>query len=570
MKTPVIAIGLDSADPVLLESWMAQGHLKNLNKLRQAGTYGRLHNTVNYGDTPTETSATERLWVMFSTGCLPNKTGYWGPVKFHADCYEITHDTVNGAYDFKEYPPFYALGDKYRVAAFDVPVSALSENVKGVQILGWGGHAPHTPSHSQPPELLPDLIRQYGKNPVLHQDYGYWWDKAYFNRIQKGLNTSTSTRSAICHDLLKREAWDLFLTVFGETHSAGHDFWHLSQPDNPLYPYKKGNGVNGDPMLQAFEDVDRAIGEIVAAVPDPAYVLVFAVHGMENNVTDMFSMTFLPELLYRFNFPGKVGIAGGKLGVTPPPPITNPRRKSWSGEVWQLKYDPNPIKQFLKKWTPSKFDKFLDSKHQDDLVSPYELLKQSAPLNWMPAMWYQPVWSQMKAFALPAFAAGHIRINLQGREREGIVPITEYEALCDELTHYFYRLKDGRTGEPIVKEVVRTRTRQNALDCNPNLPDADLVVLWQDCPTDVVDSPDFGRIGPVTYYRSGGHRPRGFFMASGPGITPGSSLPEGQAIDIGPTILELMGAPIPEYCDGKPLIEKSVAQTAFQELSLTS
>jgi len=559
MNTPVIAIGLDSADPVLLESWMAQGHLKNLSKLRQAGTYGRLHNTVNYGGIPTETSATERLWVMFSTGCLPNKTGYWGPVKFHADSYEITHDTVNGAYDFKEYPPFYALGDKYRVAAFDVPVSALSENVNGVQILGWGGHAPHTPSHSQPPELLPDLIRQYGKNPVLHQDYGYWWDKAYFNRIQKGLNSSTSTRSAISQDLLKQETWDLFLTVFGETHSAGHDFWHLSQPDNPLYPYKNSSGLNGDPMLQAFEDVDRAIGEIIAAVPEPAYVVVFAVHGMENNVTDMFSMTFLPELLYRFNFPGKVGIARGKLGMTPPPPITNPRRKSWSGEVWQLKYDPNPIKQFLKKWTPSKFDKFLDSKHQDDLVSPYELLKQSAPLNWMPAMWYQPLWSQMKAFALPAFAAGHIRINLQAREEKGVVPISEYEALCEELTHYLYSLKDGRTGELIVKEVVRTRTRQDALDCNPNLPDADLVVLWQDCPTDVVDSPDFGRIGPVTYYRSGGHRSRGFLMASGPGITPGSSLPAGQAIDIGPTILELMGAPIPDYCDGKSLLRTLVS-----------
>jgi len=559
MNTPVIAIGLDSADPVLLESWMAQGHLKNLSKLRQAGTYGRLHNTVNYGGIPTETSATERLWVMFSTGCLPNKTGYWGPVKFHADSYEITHDTVNGAYDFKEYPPFYALGDKYRVAAFDVPVSALSENVNGVQILGWGGHAPHTPSHSQPPELLPDLIRQYGKNPVLHQDYGYWWDKAYFNRIQKGLNSSTSTRSAISQDLLKQETWDLFLTVFGETHSAGHDFWHLSQPDNPLYPYKNSSGLNGDPMLQAFEDVDRAIGEIIAAVPEPAYVVVFAVHGMENNVTDMFSMTFLPELLYRFNFPGKVGIARGKLGMTPPPPITNPRRKSWSGEVWQLKYDPNPIKQFLKKWTPSKFDKFLDSKHQDDLVSPYELLKQSAPLNWMPAMWYQPLWSQMKAFALPAFAAGHIRINLQAREEKGVVPISEYEALCEELTHYLYSLKDGRTGELIVKEVVRTRTRQDALDCNPNLPDADLVVLWQDCPTDVVDSPDFGRIGPVTYYRSGGHRSRGFLMASGPGITPSSSLPEGQAIDIGPTILELMGAPIPDYCDGKSLLRTLVS-----------
>jgi arylsulfatase A-like enzyme len=59
-------------------------------------------------------------------------------------------------------------------------------------------------------------------------------------------------------------------------------------------------------------------------------------------------------------------------------------------------------------------------------------------------------------------------------------------------------------------------------------------------------------------------------MATGPGITPGSSLPEGQAIDIGPTILELMGAPIPEYCDGKPLIEKSITRLATHELSLST
>ncbi|MCA1995421.1 MAG: alkaline phosphatase family protein, partial [Coleofasciculus sp. S288] len=486
MSLPVIAIGLDSADPVLLEKWMSQGRLKNLSQLRQEGSYGRLNNTVNYCGVPTETSATERLWVMFSTGCLPNKTGYWGPVKFHAGSYEISHDTVNGAYDFKEYPPFYALGDNYRVAAFDVPVSALSERVNGIQILGWGGHAPHTPSHSQPPELLPGLIEQYGKNPVLHQDYGYWWDKPYLNRIQSALKTSISTRSTICRDLLKQEPWDLFLTVFGDTHSASHDFWHLSQPDHPLYPYEKENRVMGDPMLDVFENVDQAVGEILANAPNDAYLLVFAVHGMGNNVTDMFSMTFLPELLYRFNFPGKLGIAPGKLGVTPPPPITNPTRKSWSGEVWQLKYDPNPIKRFLKKWTPSKFDKFLHFNPQSDLVSPYELLKQSAPLNWMPAMWYQPVWSRMKAFALPAFAAGHIRINLKGREGEGVVATSEYDAVCDQLTQYLYRLRDGRTGEPIVKEVVRTRTTQNVLDGDRKLPDADLVVLWQECPTDVV------------------------------------------------------------------------------------
>ncbi len=59
MRNPVIAIGLDAADPNLLDKWMAEGKLKNLSKLRQQGAYGHLHNTVNYNQTPTETSSTE-------------------------------------------------------------------------------------------------------------------------------------------------------------------------------------------------------------------------------------------------------------------------------------------------------------------------------------------------------------------------------------------------------------------------------------------------------------------------------------------------------------------------------
>ncbi|MGK7934684.1 MAG: alkaline phosphatase family protein [Xenococcaceae cyanobacterium] len=555
MKKPIIAIGLDAAEPKIIERWMSQGYLPNLARLRQQGSYSRLHNTVNYDGTATETSATERLWVMFGTGCLPNKTRYWGPVTYNASNYQVKHDTVNGAYDFKQYPPFYALGNNYRVAAFDVPVSALSEDVKGLQILGWGGHAPHTPSHSLPAEALPNIIQQYGKNPVLHQDYGYWWDRAYGDRIRKGLKVSTYNRAKICRDILQQEDWDLFITVFGETHSAGHDFWHLSQADNPLYPYKR---EASDPMLEAFQDVDRAIGEILAEVPNDTSVVVFAVHGMDNNVTDMFSMTFLPELLYRYNFPDKFGLARGKLGAKVRPPFTNPRRKSWSGEVWQRRYHPNPLKRWLMPWVPSQYDKLLGKGEEPALTSPYELREQGKPLNWMPAMWYQRHWSKMKAFALPAFAAGHIRINLQGREQKGIVALSEYGAVCNELIQYLHRLTDGRTGKPIVKDVVRTRNQDNALSTDSTLPDADLVVLWQEQPSDVVDSPDFGRIGPITYYRSGGHRPDGFLLLKSPNIQPNSDLPQAQAIDIAPTILELMGANIPDYMDGKSLLNKHI------------
>jgi len=38
-------------------------------------------------------------------------------------------------------------------------------------------------------------------------------------------------------------------------------------------------------------------------------------------------------------------------------------------------------------------------------------------------------------------------------------------------------------------------------------------------------------------------------MAQGPGIVPGSSLASRSCLDLAPTILNLMGAPIPEYCE---------------------
>lgn len=553
MPNPVIAIGLDAADPNLLDRWMAAGKLKNLSQLKQQGAYGHLSNTVNYRQTATETSATERLWVMFGTACQPDKTGYWSPIHYSADDYGITHDTVDGAYDFSEYPPFYALGNDYKVAAFDVPVSRLSADIHGLQILGWGGHAPHTPSHSHPPELFPKLIEKYGKNPILHQDYGCWWDAAYVQRIQTGLDASISTRATICRDLLTQEPWDLFLTVFGESHTASHDLWHLSQPENPLYPYK--SDPDEDPMLAAFEAMDEAIGDILTVAPDNANVIIFAVHGMDNNVTDMYSMAFLPEVLYRYSFPGKFGMAKGNINSKCPPILVNPKRKSWSGEVWQQRYDSNPLKRFLMPWIPSKFDDYLQAGPDPGLVSPYTLRKQGIALNWMPAMWYSQLWPQMEAFALPAFAAGHIRINLQGRETQGMVDIADYGHVCDEITQLLYQLKHGRTGQPIVKDVVRTRTQANALSCESDLPDADLVVIWHDLPSDVIDSPDLGRIGPLTYYRSGGHRPAGFLLAQGPDIKPGSTISNARAVDIGPTIRDLMGADALYPCDGRSLFK---------------
>jgi len=201
----------------------------------------------------------------------------------------------------------------------------------------------------------------------------------------------------------------------------------------------------------------------------------------------------------------------------------------------------------------------LPSEGSFEPVSPYQMLEKKSPLFWMAAMWYQHIWREMKAFALPSVGAGHIRINLQGREPNGIVSIEEYDILCDEIERFLYRVTDARTGKRLVKEVIRTRA--SVLDDDPKQTDADLVVLYHEdpdddeCMTDVIDSPDVGRIGPVTYSRFGGHRPRGFVAIKGPKIPARTSFSDGQAIDLAPTILDLLDAPVPKYIDGKSLMQ---------------
>ncbi|MFB2938283.1 alkaline phosphatase family protein [Aerosakkonemataceae cyanobacterium BLCC-F154] len=551
MKRPVIAIGLDAADPVLLENWMSQGHLENLRRLREQGAYTHL-NTFDYyrAETP---------WTTFLTGCSPEQTGYWAPLKLREGTYKV--EEVN-AYDFQEFSPFYALGEDFRVAVFDMPQSALAENVNGLQVLAWGAHSALTPSHSQPAELLDDLIKKYGEHPAFNQDNANCLDLAGLAELQKKLEIGIARRSAICQDLLQQENWDLFLTIFGETHSAGHYFWHLSQPEHPLYDVL--NAKSGpDRLLETFVAVDKAIGEILSKAPKDATVLVFAAHGMGTNVMDLPSMFFLPELVYRHSFPGKYGIAKGDLNTTPGEAIADAKtKKCWLRAMWNLKYETNPLKMFLRKNLPLKvfhqLEMLFGGRPTPDLISPFELQEQGDPIYFQPALWYQPFWSQMKAFAIPSYSEGYIRINLQGREPNGIVTLDEYDAVCDELTQMLYQLKDARTGQPMVQKIIRTR--QDASDRNPKLPDADLVVIWQEeNATDVVDSPEFGRIGPVPHNRTGSHRARGFFLAKSPDITPGSELPVGHALDLAPTILELMGARIPEYYQGKPMLEKPVA-----------
>ena len=546
-RPSVVAIGIDAADPDLVDRWMAEGALPNLRRLRERGAFARLANF----DFP----KAEITWTTFLTGCSPERTGFWSQYRFDPASYGIASDK-HRSYDFEEIPPFYAAGPGFRVAALDIPQTRLSPRVDGVQVLGWGAHSSYSPSHSEPAGLLAELTERHGPHPALNKDHGDTRDVAALERLARDLETGIARRAAIAIDLLSRERWSLLLTAFCETHAAGHIFWHLGRSSHPLHAAIAATAR--DALKSVYMATDRALGEIVARAPADATVVVFSLNGMGPSAVEFPSLVFLPEALFRLSFPGRAALARGRPGTPVGAPILDGLAPQDS--LWRLVEDGSRARRFLRRALPARLFKpwrFPSA----DLFGTFDLAAMNAPFASCPAHWYRKSWPRMRAFALPSYSEGLVRVNLAGREAGGVVPPAEFDAVAREVEALVLGLRDTRTGRPIAKEVRRARTRPD--DRDPRRPDADLVVLWNDEPaTDTIEGAAIGRIGPVPYFRTGGHHPEGFVCAAGPGIGAGSALAGVHAIDLAPTLLALMGAPVPEVLEGKRLFERVAARAA--------
>jgi predicted AlkP superfamily phosphohydrolase/phosphomutase len=136
------------------------------------------------------------------------------------------------------------------------------------------------------------------------------------------------------------------------------------------------------------------------------------------------------------------------------------------------------------------------------------------------ASWYQPLWRAMPAFALPSFAHGYVRLNVIGREVDGVVHVDEYEHALDSLVSELRRCTSPRTGGPVVRDIVRTRDTSPAAVMGPGGPYADLIVVWDKC-IDALEHPAIGVVGPFPLQRVAGHSRNGFAHVVAPGVEPG-------------------------------------------------
>jgi predicted AlkP superfamily phosphohydrolase/phosphomutase len=162
-------------------------------------------------------------------------------------------------------------------------------------------------------------------------------------------------------------------------------------------------------------------------------------------------------------------------------------------------------------------------------------------------------WENTKAFSMGH--VGQIYVNTEGQHPQGSVPpgMDEIE-VREQVIQALYDLRHPETGQPIVSRIIRKEEEFNGPFA---INGPDIQVVLDDYR--MISFPLFGAAAELFTGQirgdSGSHRSEGVFIASGPGIRQHAVDPVAHITDVAPTVLYLLGRPIPEEIDGKPLAD---------------
>jgi predicted AlkP superfamily phosphohydrolase/phosphomutase len=522
MATPrVVVVGVDAADANLVRKWAGEGHLPTFASFLESGLVAPIATPVGVlegGIWPTLlTSASAATHGMFSFQSL--KPG--------------TYDIENGMHaDRLPVPPFWAHMSRAgkRVAAVDVPFARPIEGINGVHVTNWGVHDSWSWRRSSAPAgVIEDVVERFGDHPVRHCDQEHR-TPADYEDLRSRLLAGVERKTELLRHVLGQEDWDFYFGVFSESHCAGHQFWHFMDPGHPRHVASAPATLRWA-IRDIYRAIDRGLERLLSGLPPDVRVIVILSHGMGPFHT---GSHLLEAVLDRLGFGGA------------PDATSFPERDSYAiggvgGAVWNL-----------RRLLPRKLRDALKARWRGPLDALWGLTHP------VPSLWKRG----MRAFVLPSNnMTSAIRINLQGREPYGAVaPGAAYEAACQELSARLLELENPETGRPAVQWVRRARDLYEG----PKLKDMpDLFVEWDhDSPIGALRSPRIGTVsGILSADRTGDHWKQGLLLARGPELRPG---PAGslRTQDIAPTLLEMLGIPIPAGYEGQSALPMLLSPSA--------
>jgi predicted AlkP superfamily phosphohydrolase/phosphomutase len=516
MNRKVLMLGIDAGNRYLLEQWAAEGVLPNLAALFRKGLKGR---TISLPGL-----FTGATWPSFQTGVNPARSGVYSWMQLAPGSYE-PYRCLTG--DRLKREPFWSHMSRAgrKVTVLDIPLSGLTRDLNGVQLVEWGAHDAQYGFMTWPPALAREVTARFGRHP-LREICNADRDTPAFVEFRDQLVSAIATKAEMTRHFLRGTQWSFFAQVFSESHCVGHQCWHIHDPGHPRHDAEQARIV-GDPVKQVYAAIDAAIGEVLRDVDDDTTVVVLASHGM--------GYKYGAQILLERILLG-LGVAAPAHVESPPPPAPRVRdrfdpilTRAWQGTPKVLQDLLQPVRRPLRNWMMP------DRMPAPPLIDP----------------------AASRCFVVENnHAHGGIRVNLAGREAHGIVqPGAELEALHAELARELMEIVDLDCGKRAVSRVLRTDDLYRG-DHRDHLPD--LLVEWSDhAPLSKVrlGSPRLGELsGEYRFCRTGDHFPGGMFVATGPGIEAGTLARTVSIMDFAPTFCRMLDVDLPDV-DGTPIGE---------------
>ena len=423
-----------------------------------------------------------------------------------------------------------------RCVIMDAFMTCPLQHFNGTQIVEWG-----TWSWFWEPTILPasvkkEMQKKFGPYPAEdHSKVGMTPPPDYHGFHQR-LLAGVAKKTQVIKWLMAKEEWDFFLVVFGESHPAGHYFWHFHDPSYIAHP-KEGAGLLQSALRDVYVALDTAVGDILQGVDDNTTVFLVSGDGMGPNYS---GSHLLSDLLTRMkllnNTPG--GDSSAAVGSQQE---ARPAQRAKADVL-------STIRQMIPKRVRFAISRMLLPRHVNEKLS----------LRWKTA---GIAWEHTRAFLIENANEGYIRINLKGREPQGIVePGAEYKALCEELYQTVKDMINPANGQRAALTVYKTDDIYQG-PCRSHMPD--IIINWHDAAqiTTALLTQKYGLVRSnapgyaMTPYYTGNHRPNAFTFAIGPDMPPQAVCADASILDLAPTILTSLGIEPPDYMHGKVLGE---------------
>lgn len=500
----VMVIGLDGAGFDVIGGLLAGGRMPNLARLQETGASGTLRSIYP----PISAIA----WPSFYTGVGPGKHTVFGFSHFHPATYGRTLANARSV----AVPTIWDLASarERRSVIANVPMTYPPAPLNGVLVSGLLAPHPRS-SFTYPEELRDELAAEVG---TLMPDPSR---TRLLRRTVRGalgwLGRATDIRTRMFLHLMGGQPWDLFVGVFRTTDVTQHAFLGkaVRSPEPPYEMVRRGGHI----IAGHYEQVDAAIGKLVAEAPADTSFVVMSDHGANVKGHSFFTNEWLADrgLLKWARWP-LFGESGGAVKHVTVGRQLQSLRVAWLGKL------------LPQHW--------LDR----EITIPREssILHMGRSIDW----------AQTRAFCDPTMPEG-IRINLRDRERDGTVaPGEEYERVVSDIIEAAGETAAADGAEPIVKIA-----RREELYTGPHVEEApDLVLITEDM--SVRREPcRRGHLRPARGLLRAGHSSDGIVVASGPAFASLEEPVNASIVDLAPTILYLLGVPVPEESDGRVLTE---------------